>query len=80
MNKYLTAVVLLSALLGFGASVQAKENEGLSKADLEQINNVCKQEAKDAENPQWYVEECVADRTHELKVERGLAQPKKEEG
>ena len=80
MNKYFTAVVLLSALLGFGAAVQAKENEGLSKADLDQINNACKQESQGAENPQWYAEECAADRIHALKVERGLAKPKKEEG
>ena len=78
MKTKLTAIALLTGLLGFGSQVLATENQGLSKVDLDQINAACKQESQGAENPQWYAEECAAERVHALKVERGLAQPTKE--
>ena len=80
MKTKLSAIALLLSLTGFGTQALAIENQGLNKVDLDQINNVCKQESQGAENPQWYAEECAADRIHALKVERGLAKPKKEEG
>lgn len=78
MKTKLTAIALLTGLLGFGSQVLATENQGLNKVDLDQIHAACKQESQGAENPQWYAEECAADRIHALRVERGLEKPKQE--
>ncbi len=79
MKTKLSALALLLTLTGFGSQAVAIENEGLSKADLDKINATCKEESRDAENPEWYADECVAERIQALKEEMGLAQPAKEE-
>ena len=79
MKINLSTVALLLFLGGFGSLVTANENQGLSKFDLDQINTSCKEESRDAENPEWYAEECIAERVQALKEERGLVQPEKEE-
>lgn len=79
MNTKLSALALLLSLFGFAGLATANENEGISKVDLDQITAACKEESKDAENPAWYADECVAERVQALKEEKGLAQPAKEE-
>lgn len=79
MKTKLSALALLLALGGLSSAVVANPNDGISKVDLDQINASCKQEAEGAENPQWYAEECVAERVQALKEQRGLAQPVKED-
>ena len=79
MKTKLSLIALLFGLTGFGIPLMAVENEGLNKVDLHQINASCKEESQGAENPQWYAEECVAERVQALKEERGLAKPAKED-
>jgi len=79
MKTKLSLIALLIGLAGFGTQAVAIENQGLNKVDLDQINATCKEESKGAENPEWYADECVAERVQALKEERGLAQPAKEE-
>ncbi|MDH5444979.1 MAG: hypothetical protein OEY52_05440 [Gammaproteobacteria bacterium] len=78
MKTKLSLTLLLTGLIGFGSQTIAKENEGLSKVELDQIKASCKQESKGAENPEWYADECISDRVQALKEERGLAEPKEE--
>jgi hypothetical protein len=79
MKTKLSLIALLLGLTGFGSQLMAVENEGLNKVDIDQINAACNEDAKDAENPQWYAEECVAERIQALKEERGLVAPAKED-
>lgn len=79
MKTQLNALALLFTLIGFSSQAMARENESISKAELDQINASCKEESRDAENPQWYADECIAERIQALKEERGLATPAKEE-
>lgn len=79
MKTKLSVLALLLALPGFGGLAMANETEGLNKADLDQINSTCKEESRDAENPEWYADECVTERIQALKEEKGLAQPDKDE-
>ena len=79
MKTKLSTLALLLTLTGFGSQAVAIENEGLSKADLDKINATCKEESRDAENPEWYADECVTERIQALKEEMGLAQPAKDE-
>ena len=79
MKTKLSLIALLFGLIGFGSQAIAIENQGLSKVDLDQINASCKEESKGAENPQWYADECVAERVQALKEERGLAKPANKE-
>ena len=79
MKTKLGTLALLSALAGLSSVAVANSNDGINKVELEQIHAACKEEARGAENPQWYAEECVDERVQALKVERGLAQPPAEE-
>lgn len=78
MKTKLSVVALLFAMTAFGSQSMAAENEGLNKADLDQINAACKNDSRDAENPEWYLSECIEEAVQALKVERGLAEPDKE--
>jgi len=74
----MSALVVLLTVAGFSTSVFASQNEDLSKVELDQIKNACKEDARDAENPQWYADECVDERIQALKEEKGLVKPKED--
>jgi len=79
MKTQLSALALLLLLSGFGSLAMANENQGLDKSELDKINAYCKEDARDAETPEWYAQECVDEGIQALKEEKGLAQPAKEE-
>jgi len=79
MKTKLSVLVLSLTMTISSAAVMAEENKGISKAELEKINIECKEDSRDAVNPEWYADECIAERVQALKEDLGLAQPEKDD-
>lgn len=78
MKMRLSLFALLFGLLGISFQSVAMENEGIQQEEIDEIKAVCKEDARDAEDPAWYAKECVDDRIQAIKEERGLVKPKDE--
>lgn len=76
----LSVLALLLTFFGFGQLVIANENQGLSLEEMDQIKATCKEDSRDAENPEYYMEECISQTIQAVKEEKGLVETAKEEG
>lgn len=65
MKNHILMLLLAAGLLSFNSYAQDMQ------AAEESIKAECKEESKNAESPEIYFEECVADRMQALKDEQG---------